>query len=92
MLRKLRRAGASASEEGSHMDTAYAAVCLMCGRDVGRILQGRLIARPAGLKIQRDGRHLRCGYCRGSVILEPDPTGNPPDWVAEMERELAAAR
>jgi hypothetical protein len=92
MLRRLRRAGASVSEEGSHMDTTYAAVCLMCGRDVGRVLRGRLIARPAGPKVQREGRRLRCGYCRGSVILEPDPTGNPRDWIVEMERELAAAR
>ena len=74
------------------MDTAYAAVCMLCGRDLGYIRRRRFIAKPGAARIRREGRRFRCGHCRGSVLFEPDPSLAPPDWVAEMEREVALAR
>jgi hypothetical protein len=71
--------------------TTYAAGCLLCGRTLGFVIGRQFVRSPNSPGIQRDGRRLRCGYCSGSVLLESDPTVNPPDWAAEMERELAAS-
>jgi hypothetical protein len=67
------------------MGTGYVAVCLLCGRDVGHIVEGRLRQGPPRPRLLRDGRRLRCGYCHGSVFLQPDPDTVRPDLVAEME-------
>ena len=72
------------------MHTAYGATCLMCGRNLGRVVQGRFFARPGGPPLVRDGRGRHCGYCRGSIVFEPDSSLNQPDWVAERKREEAA--
>jgi DNA-directed RNA polymerase subunit RPC12/RpoP len=72
------------------MATAYAAVCMLCGRTVGYVLRGTLVSAPGPRKLEREGRRVRCGYCRGSVFLEPEPAVEQPDWVAVMRQELAA--
>ena len=73
------------------MEEAYAAVCLLCGRTLGHVVRGQFIAQPGTARPQLDGLRLRCGDCRGSVLLEPYPAARAPhDWVAEMQRELAA--
>jgi hypothetical protein len=69
------------------MGSAYAVICLLCGREVGQVLGGRLRPGPRRPRLLREGRRLRCGHCRGSVFLQPDAEADPPDWVAEMERE-----
>jgi hypothetical protein len=74
------------------MDETYGAVCLMCGRDLGHIVQGKYLARPEGPRLERHGHQLRCGHCHGGVLLEPDPTLQPPrDWIAELKRAEAAS-
>jgi hypothetical protein len=57
--------------------SAYAVVCLMCGRTFGHILGGRFFAQPGSGGLERDGHRLRCGHCRGSVLFEPDPAFSP---------------
>ena len=69
------------------MDDAYSASCLMCGRNLGYISQGRFFSRPGTPTLERVGRQLRCGSCHGSVLFELDATLNPPDWIAVMKRE-----
>jgi DNA-directed RNA polymerase subunit RPC12/RpoP len=69
------------------MGSAYVVVCLLCGREVGRVVGGRLLRGPRRPRLVREGRRLRCGHCRGSVFLQPDTEADLPDWVAEMERE-----
>jgi hypothetical protein len=69
---------------------AYAGVCLMCGRTIGYAIQGTFVTRSGGLRPERQGRHLRCGYCHGGILFEPDAE-LPRNWVAEMRREEAAS-
>ena len=69
------------------MDEAYGAGCLLCGRSLGSVFQGKFFARPGPATLERDGQQLRCGYCHGSILFEPDPTFKQPDWIAEMKRE-----
>jgi DNA-directed RNA polymerase subunit RPC12/RpoP len=72
------------------MDEAYGAVCIMCGRHLGCIFQGKYVPWSGTAPLERDGRQYRCGYCHGKILLEPDPTLKPPrDWIAEMKREEA---
>ena len=71
------------------MTGAYAGVCLMCGRTLGYLVQGTFFTSPGGVRPERAGHHLRCGYCRGGMLFEPD-ADLPRDWVAEMRREEAA--
>ncbi len=73
------------------MDATYAAGCLLCGRTVGVVIGRQFVRSPNSPGIQREGRRLRCGSCGGSLLLESDLTVNPPDWVAEMARELTAS-
>ena len=70
------------------MDSTYAAGCLLCGRTVGFVFGRQFVKSPGSPGIRREGRHLRCGACDGSVLLEPDPAIAPTDWVAVMQREL----
>jgi len=69
------------------MDGTYGTTCLMCGRDLGCIVQGRYFARPGQAKLERIGRQFRCGSCHGSVLFEPDASLSQPDWIAVMRRE-----
>ena len=71
------------------MNGAYGAVCLMCGRNLGHVVHSRFFPRPGGPPLERDGHRLRCGYCRGSVVFEPDSSFNQVDWVAQRQREEA---
>jgi hypothetical protein len=73
------------------MEEAYGAVCLMCGRNLGCVYQGKFFARPGPATLERDGKRYHCGYCQGSILFEPDPTLNQPDWIAEMQREETAS-
>ena len=72
------------------MAGAYAGVCLMCGRTLGYAVEGRFFTSPGGVRPERQGRHLRCGYCHGGILFEADAE-LPRDWVAEMRREEAAS-
>ena len=72
-------------------DPAYAAVCMMCGRNLGHLSQGRFFARPDGATLERQGQTLRCGYCYGRVLLEAVPALEQPDWIARMKEEEAAS-
>lgn len=72
------------------MADAYAGVCLMCGRTVGYAIQGTFFIGPGGVRPERQGHYLRCGYCRGGVLFEPD-AALPADWVAEFRREEAVS-
>jgi hypothetical protein len=72
------------------MAAAYAGVCMMCGRTVGYAVQGTFYTQPGGRTPERQGRHLRCGYCKGVVIFEPDAL-LPPDWIAQLRRDEAAS-
>ena len=74
------------------MDATYAAGCLLCGRTVGFVFGRQFVRSPGSPGIRREGARLRCGACGGGVLLEPDSTIVPTDWVAEMQRELAAGR
>jgi hypothetical protein len=38
------------------MDEAYGAMCLMCGRNLGSVLQGKFFARPGPATLERDGK------------------------------------
>ena len=69
------------------LDEAYGAMCLMCGRNLGSVFGGKFCARPGPATLERVGTQYRCGYCRGSILFEPDPTLNQPDWIAEMKKE-----
>ena len=71
------------------MAEAYAGICLMCGRTLGYAVQGRFFTSPGGVRPQRQGQQLLCGYCRGGILFEP-AAEFPRDWVAEMRREEAA--
>src|SRR5215207_8433737 len=81
---------ASVHGGGGQMAEAYAGVCMMCGRTLGYAIQGTFVTSPGGTRPVRQGRHWRCGYCRGGILFEPDPT-LPSDWVAETRREEAAS-
>jgi hypothetical protein len=71
------------------MAKAYAGVCPLCGRTLGYAVEGTFFTSPGGVRPQRQGRHLRCGYCGGGVLFEPDAE-LPPAWVAKMRREEIA--
>ncbi len=72
------------------MELAYAAACLLCGRTLGHVIDGRFFSQPGTARPELQAGRLRCGHCHGSVLLEPDPTvSSPRDWAAEMHRELA---
>jgi hypothetical protein len=73
------------------MEAASAAVCLLCGRTIGYAVHGTFFTRQGGVRPQRQGQHLRCGDCHGSIFFEPDATLDPPDWIAEMKREEAVS-
>ena len=71
------------------MTEAYAGVCMMCGRILGHAVDGMFFTSPGGVRPQRQGHGLHCGYCGGGVLFEPE--GDlPRDWIAEMRREEAA--
>ena len=72
------------------MAEAHAGVCLLCGRTLGYAVQGRFFTTPAGVRPQRQGRQLRCGYCRGAILFESEGE-RPRDWVAELRRGEAAS-
>jgi DNA-directed RNA polymerase subunit RPC12/RpoP len=72
------------------MAGAYAGVCLMCGRTLGYAVEGRFFTSPGGIRPQRQGQQLRCGYCRGGILFEPE-ADLPRDWVAERRRAEAAS-
>ena len=75
--------------EEARTDEAYGAVCLMCGRTLGFAVEGKFHTSPGGVRPQRQGNHLHCGYCGSGMLFEPE--GDlPRDWVAEMRREEAA--
>jgi hypothetical protein len=82
-----RRTAVAGEEE--RMATTYAASCMMCGRSLGYAIQGTFVTASGSPRPKRHGRHLRCGYCRGAVMFEPDPT-LPRDWAAEIRREEVA--
>ncbi len=84
------RLGERTQGKATQMNTAYGAVCLLCGRNLGRVVSGRFFVRPGSTLPERDGHRLRCGHCRGSIMFEPDASPNQPDWVAQREREEAA--
>jgi hypothetical protein len=73
------------------MHDAYGAVCLLCGRNLGCVFDGKFFARPGPATLERAGQGFRCGYCHGSILFEPDATLNQPDWIAAMQREEAAS-
>ncbi len=56
---------------------AAAVVCMMCGRTVGRIHQGRVYAESSAQSVRQQGRKLRCGYCGGNVYQDVDPASRP---------------
>jgi hypothetical protein len=72
------------------MAEAFAGVCLMCGRTLGYAVERRFITSPGGVRPERQGQQLRCGYCRGGILFEP-AAELPRDWVAEMRREEAVS-
>src|SRR5207248_4223671 len=74
----------------TYMDGTYGATCLMCGRDLGCIVQGKFYARPGASTLERVGRQYRCGYCQGNVLFEPDSERSQPHWIAAMRRGEAA--
>lgn len=46
--------------------------CMMCGRTVGQIIDGRIVHRAGcGGKLRIDRGILRCCNCGGSVYREP---------------------
>jgi hypothetical protein len=74
---------------------AAAVLCMMCGRTVGRFDRGRLYADSSARTILREGRQLRCGYCRGNIYLDVDPTARPrrvdeSDWEVGLRRSRSA--
>jgi hypothetical protein len=78
------RRGASAAQP----DIAYAAICLLCGRDLGHLLAGRLYIQPGSARMEHDGKRFRCGHCHGSIVLEPDPLFKPSIDAAELLAQL----
>ena len=84
------RRGKHSEGRAIQMNTAYGAVCLMCGRNLGRVVSGRFFVRPGSPLPERDGQCLRCGHCRGSIVFEPDASLSQPDWVAQRQRDEAA--
>jgi DNA-directed RNA polymerase subunit RPC12/RpoP len=72
------------------MNDAYDAVCMMCGRTLGYVFQNRFFPQPGGAKLEREGPTFRCGYCRGSILLEANPTRVPPDRVTGVEQPAVA--
>jgi hypothetical protein len=74
------------------MDEAYGVTCLACGRDLGCIFRGQYVARGGHARLERRGRGLRCGHCRGGVLLEPDPMRRPPrDRIDALKRSEATS-
>ncbi len=46
--------------------------CLMCGRTVGEIVNGRAVQHPGcGGKLRVDRGLIRCCHCNGPVYREP---------------------
>ena len=57
--------------EMTAMNTDYDVRCLMCGTEVGRILDGRFrVHAGCSRPLVRAGRQLRCCECGGSLYLE----------------------
>ena len=65
----------SPSETVSWPTTRPALVCMMCGRQVGEVVAGRLVhhADCSG-SLTRVGRLLRCCNCGGSVVIDDATT------------------
>ena len=73
-----------------HVNEAFGAVCMLCGRNLGYRVQGRFFVQPGSPKPERQGQVLRCGACGGTVLFETDPTRALPEWLVEaMQRVLA---
>ena len=72
------------------MQETYGAVCMLCGRTLGYVVQRRFFAQPDSPQLKRHGQRLRCGACGGGVLLEADPKPTLPDSAAEaIQRALA---
>ena len=66
------------------MDAACVAVCLLCGRPLGVVVGKRFIGTPSSRSVR---------VLLRSILLEPDSTVKPPpDWAADLQRELAGRR
>ena len=76
-----------ASRGSGERDGAYAGACLLCGRTAGYLVRRTFYTCPGGVRPERDGPHLRCGDCRGRILLEPEPTFAVPPWVAILQRD-----
>ena len=50
--------------------------CVLCGRCLLEVHQGRVVRRSGKGAIVRKGKQFRCGYCRGTLLFEPDPTAS----------------
>ena len=57
------------------MTPIYDILCMLCGRAVGQ-LHGRRLYRDNGPpSIRKDGKRTVCGYCGGSLYIQPDDSG-----------------
>ena len=68
---------------------AYTVSCLLCGRQLARVVNGRLDIAAGQPMLRRAGRALRCGYCRGNAVVEPDisaPTPRAGDELGQIAR------
>jgi len=64
--------------------TAYAVVCLLCGRTFGHTLGSQFFVQLGAGRLERDGRRWRCGHCHDSILFEPDPTSSVAPTPAEL--------
>lgn len=54
------------------MVTSYSVNCMLCSRLAGKLVGRTFVPAPgAPAPANRNGR-LRCGFCSGSLYLEPD--------------------
>jgi hypothetical protein len=57
------------------MDQIYDIVCMLCGRAVGQLHHHKLYRDRSEHSMRRDGKRAICGFCGGSLFVQPDDTG-----------------
>lgn len=57
------------------MDQIYDVICMLCGRAVGQVHRRKLYRDPAARSMRREGKRAICGFCGGSLFIQPDDTG-----------------
>jgi hypothetical protein len=69
------------------MDQIYDIVCMLCGRAVGQLHRHKQYRYPSTHSMRKEGKRAICGFCGGSLFIQPDETG-----LLRFQENATAAR